>query len=171
MPAKKRAKATPRKAAPPARRAARKPAKARPQAKRSAVPSGRGSIFDIVPHKDDDSEPRYAPEREEFLEPEEHAETPDELELKMRVGQKAYDVYSQEGRDELSEDDEVEDWEAGFTLGATGKARGAACASCKKPLSELRDRRAIIEREFAHGVFFFCSEKCAEKFGRRFAGK
>jgi hypothetical protein len=162
-PARKTAKAKPRQA----KRPARKPANA---LKAPAPKKAGGSIFDVVPHKDDDSEPRFESGKDDFLEDEEHPETPEDLELKMHTGQKPYDVYTAEGRDELIEDDEVEDWEQGFAAGAAGKGKGAVCGHCRKPLPSLRDRHGVVEREFAHGVIYFCSDGCAEKYARKFKG-
>ena len=62
------------------------------------------------------------PEKDEFLEPEEHPEESDELEQKMRVGEKEEDIYTEEGQEELLDDDEIAPWEEGFSKGAIRKA-------------------------------------------------
>ncbi len=54
-------------------------------------------------------------------EPEEHEESSDELEEEMEIGEKEEDVYSEEGREKLVEDDEIDSWEAGFAEGADGQ--------------------------------------------------
>jgi len=43
---------------------------------------------------------------------------PEEYKEAMREGKKEEDVYTDEGREELEDDDEIEDWEAGFSKGA-----------------------------------------------------
>ena len=42
----------------------------------------------------------------------------EDYEDKMKKSEKEEDVYTEEGRELLEEDDEIEDWEAGFSKGA-----------------------------------------------------
>ncbi len=118
------------------------------------MPKKKGSIFE----KDKDSE--FVDEPEEFLEPEEHAETHDEAKIKISIGDKEADVYTAEGREELTVDgDEIAPWEEGFAEGAAG-SESAHCENCDKTLGDREE--SIIEREVKGKILLFCSEKCAK---------
>ena len=116
----------------------------------------KGSIFEKEKHKH--GEEQTAPEREEFLEPEEHAESSDEFESKLHVGEKEEDVYTEEGREELVEEDGAKAWEEAWAEGAEGKGSLGNCGHCGKTLSE----RKTVERRIKGKIVFFCSEKCAK---------
>ena len=74
-------------------------------------------------------------------------------------------VYSEEGRDSLVEDDEMEPWEQGFMEGAEDDGQGAKCRKCGKVLI---GPDSIVEREIDGEVYRFCSEECAEKFEKEY---
>ncbi len=98
--------------------------------------------------------------KEEFLdEATEHDESSDEVKKKMGTGEEEADVYSEEGREELVEADEVADWEEGFAKGAEGKGHSGKCACCGKVLSQEPDE--VVERKYKGEVMEFCSDKCA----------
>lgn len=119
------------------------------------MPKKKGSIFE----KDKESE--FKDEPEEFLESEEHAGTHEEAEIKIHVGDKEADVYTEEGREELTVDEgQIAPWEEGFAAGAEDKGEGAACAHCGKGLGDREEN--IIEREYKGKLMLFCSEKCAK---------
>ena len=99
-------------------------------------------------------------EKDEFLEAEEHTETHEESGLKIRIGDKEADIYTEEGTEELEEEDEVAPWEEAFAQGASGKGEKATCANCGKPLSQDEDK--VIEQEYRGNVYWFCSQKCAK---------
>lgn len=100
-------------------------------------------------------------EQNEFLEDEEHESTHEEQELKIKIGEKDADIYTEEGREELEEDEgEIAPWEEAFAEGATGKGQKAVCANCGKPLSQDEDK--VVEREYRGDVYWFCSNKCAK---------
>ena len=105
--------------------------------------------------KQDDEE--MVGEQEGFREHEEH---PDEIEHTMRVGGAEVDVYTEEGREELKDDDEVADWEEGFSKGEDDPEL-AHCAHCGKVLGQ--DQSSVIERESDHVTYLFCSAACADK--------
>ena len=73
--------------------------------------------------------------------------------------EKGKDVYSEEGREELVDDDEISPEEEGFMEGAEGDGQGAKCRKCGKVLIEKS-----VEREVEGEIYRFCSEKCATKF-------
>lgn len=48
-------------------------------------------------------------------------ETKEQIEDDMKENKRDEDVYSEEGRELLEEDDEMEEWEEGFMQGAEGR--------------------------------------------------
>jgi len=114
----------------------------------------KGNIFE----KDKDSE--IVGEPEQFLESEEHTESHAEVEIKLHVGEKETDVYTEEGREELTVDEgEISSWEEGFSEGATGKGQAGTCAHCENVLGDREE--GVVEREYQGKKMFFCSDKCA----------
>jgi len=114
----------------------------------------KGSIFE------ESRETEVSGEPEEFLEPEEHTETHEEAEIKVHVGEKEADVYTEEGREHLTEDEgEIAPWEEGFSKGAAGKGGDGNCSHCGKVLGDREE--GVIEREFSGKKMLFCSDKCA----------
>ncbi len=118
------------------------------------MPKKKESIFE-KPKQDEE----IVEEPEGFKEHEEHDETPDELEHKMHVGGKEVDVYTEEGREELLEEDEVDTWEEGFARGEDNPEL-AHCAQCGKVLGQSQK---LVEREIGHTTFLFCSDACAQQ--------
>ena len=116
------------------------------------MPKKKGSIFE----KDKDSE--LVDEPEEFLEDENG--THENVEVKFHVGDKEADVYTEEGREELTEDEgEISPLEEGFSEGAAG-SESAHCENCDKPIGDREEN--VIEREIKGKILLFCSEKCAK---------
>lgn len=70
------------------------------------------------------------------------------------------DIYSEKGREDLVEDDEIEPWEQGFMQGAEGGGQGAKCRKCGKPLID----KEVVEKDIDGENHRFCSEECANKF-------
>lgn len=101
-------------------------------------------------------------EKEEFL-TEHEDETSDERLEHMREGEHDIDVYSEEGREKLIEEGEIEPHEAGFAQGAEGLGKEGHCANCDKMLKE----ESTIEAEIDGEKYHFCSEKCAEEFRKK----
>jgi len=120
------------------------------------MPKKKGSIFE----KDKESE--FASKPEEFLdEPEEHVESHEDAEIKIHIGEKEADVYTEEGREELTVDEgEIAPWEEGFAAGAEGRGEGTTCAHCEKPLGDREEN--VFDREYKGVLMLFCSEKCAK---------
>ncbi len=119
----------------------------------------KGSIFE----KDKASE--FVDEPEEFLDdPEEHVESHEDAELKIHIGDKEADVYTEEGREELTVDEgELAPWEEGFSEGAEGRGKEGNCAHCGKVLGDREEKaKNVIEREYRGELMLFCSEKCAK---------
>jgi len=55
-------------------------------------------------------------------EEEEHSGTHEDEKLKIEEGTKEDNVYSEEGREEEVEEDEIKPWEAGYAEGAESKS-------------------------------------------------
>lgn len=70
------------------------------------------------------------------------------------------EIYSEEGRATLVEDDEIEPWEEGFMEGADGGGQNAKCRKCGKILT----KRDIVEREIKGQIGWFCSDDCADEY-------
>ena len=118
------------------------------------MPKKKGSIFDQPKGEKEE----FVDEPDEVLEPEEHKESHAETEIKIHIGDKEADIYTEEGREELEEDEgEIAPWEEAFSEGAQG-TEGGHCAHCHKPLG---DRGEVIEKTLGGQHIFFCSEKCA----------
>jgi len=111
------------------------------------------------------------PENEETkdLVEEETEETEEEIKSDMESGEKDEEVYTEEGREKLVEDDEIEDWEEGYMEGAEDRGEQTSCAYCGKALGE--DEKNIYEREFDGEIKLFCSEEHAQKYAERLEKK
>jgi len=81
-----------------------------------------------------------------FLEPEEHEESADEVEQKMNTGEKATDVYSEEGRETLIEADEISESEEGFSEGAEGKGDQHVGHSAEQHMTADPEKRKSAKR-------------------------
>jgi hypothetical protein len=83
---------------------------------------------------------------DDFLEPEEHEESADEVEQKMHAGEKGVDVYSEEGREELVEGDEISEREEGFSEGAEGKGDPHVGHSAEQHLTDNPEKKKFAKR-------------------------
>ena len=73
-----------------------------------------------------------------------------------------FDVYGNEGREELTNADEIDDDEEGFMRGYESESDAAFCDNCKKVLE-----RDHVEKDVKGDIFSFCSEECAEEFEKK----
>ena len=80
--------------------------------------------------------------------------------LAMSQGEKDEEVYDNDGIEAMRDDDEIDDWEAGFMEGAHGKGQKANCAHCDKPLPS---KAKVIEKSVDGELMAFCSSGCAGK--------
>ena len=78
---------------------------------------------------------------------------------KIAKGKMEEDVYSEEGREELEEDDEISPDEEGFMKGYEEGVKMAKCAKCGRVLGQK-----FMEKEIKNEIYRFCSDKCAERF-------
>ena len=76
-------------------------------------------------------------------------------------GKQEEGIYSDEGREEMLENDEIDAFEEGFMKGAEMDGQNAKCRKCGRMLVK---REEIVEREIDEKLTWFCSEECAEKF-------
>ncbi len=104
----------------------------------------------------------FSNEKEYYLSGESE-ETSDERIEHMKEGKDEIDVYSEEGREELIEEREIEDWEEGFMEGAEGVGKMGHCMNCKGMLKEETEIIAEIDGE----KYLFCSEKCLKEFKKK----
>jgi hypothetical protein len=109
-----------------------------------------------------EGEEKAFPAEEQGMEPE---KTSEEAKDEMETGEKEEDVYSEEGREKLEEDAEIDNWEEGFMEGAEHKGEQAMCAHCRKVLDQ--EKEEVFEQEVNGRVIWFCSEECRKK-GPRF---
>ena len=71
------------------------------------------------------------------------------------------DIYTDEGREELIDDGEIEPWEDAFMRGAEGEGEEGVCKNCDKVLT---DKDKIIEKEYDGRIVRFCSSACADEY-------
>lgn len=120
------------------------------------MPKKKESIFEKTGKPEKGEEIEESPEQ--FLDESEEHDA--EVEVRMSAGDAAVDVYSEEGREGLIEDDEIAEWEEGFSRGED-EPEVAHCAGCGKVLSQ--DESKLIEREIDHTTYLFCSTACVDK--------
>ena len=70
-------------------------------------------------------------------------------------------IYSEGGREEMLENDEIDAFEEGFMKGAEMDGQNAKCRKCGRILVGSKN---MVEREIDDKVLWFCCEKCADKF-------
>ncbi len=69
------------------------------------------------------------------------------------------DIYSEEGREDLVDSDEISPAEEGFMEGADGDGQGAKCRKCGKILGD-----DFIEKKIGDEICRFCCDECADKY-------
>lgn len=104
-------------------------------------------------------------EKEEFYADEEQGilpkKTSEEKELGMKVGEESEDIYEEEGRELLEEDDEINPWEEGFMKGSSGPGQLGKDALTGVPLLDVED---VVEEEIDGRLYRFASRQNARKF-------
>jgi len=101
---------------------------------------------------------------------EEDEEPAEEKVAKIRTGEKDKDVYSEEGLEELEEDDEVEAWEEGFAEGAKEDGQLSKDAFTGEVLT-TEDEDDIVEMKIKGRLYRFLSEENAENFKKKLTEK
>lgn len=83
-------------------------------------------------------------------------------EEKSGVDEPDEDLYSEGGREELMEEDEIDELEEGFMQGYEGGDKMAKCALCDKILAS-----EFVEEEINGEIYRFCSDKHAEIYKKK----
>lgn len=99
---------------------------------------------------------RVYPAKEQGIEKD---KTFDEVEAEMDIGEIEKDVYSEEGREKLTDEDELSAQEEAFMEGEEKEELGA-CAGCGRAIGE----KGVVEKEIKGERYWFCSDKCAKRF-------
>ncbi len=86
--------------------------------------------------------------------------TNEKIKQDIESGRKEGDVYTEEGREELVEEDAISDQEEGFVKGYEAEEKIAFCNECGKVLVDEK----FIEMEIEDETLRFCSEECAEEY-------
>ena len=81
-------------------------------------------------------------------------------ENEFEEGKSEEDVYTEKGREELMENDEISDTEEGFVQGFEEQEKVVECTNCKKILVT----EDFVEEEIDGDVVGFCSDECAEEY-------
>jgi len=92
-------------------------------------------------------------------------ETQEEKTQDIREGEAEKDVYTEEAREEMIDEDAIEPWEEAFMEGAEGRGQQTSCRYCGKALSD--DKSEIVERKIGEHDLWFCCDDCAEKFMKK----
>ncbi len=127
-------------------------------AKKAAKKAVKRKVPSKKEEENDDEELEVYPAEEQGILPD---ETSEEHELAMDLGDEDEDIYTEEGRKKLEEDDEIEPWEEGVMEGAAGLGQLGKDALTGKP---LMDADEVIEMELDGKLYRFVSTKNAEKF-------
>tara|TARA_Y100000310_G_C20236269_1_gene602548 strand:+ start:129 stop:434 length:306 start_codon:yes stop_codon:yes gene_type:complete len=88
----------------------------------------------------------------------------EEREAEMEHGERDETTETEEGREKLVEDDEIEPWEAGFSEGASDEGQLAKDALTGEPLMGVED---VVEIEINGKKYRFVNEENAQKFRAR----
>lgn len=82
-----------------------------------------------------------------------------EEDYKVEEGDELGGVYSEEGREKLVEEDEIEGWEEGFMEGADMDGQLGKCANCGDMINERCE-----EKEIEGKLRRFCCKSCIENY-------
>ena len=80
-------------------------------------------------------------------------------------GENNEDIYEEDERDELEEEDEISPEEEGFMKGYTEGSKMSECPKCGRVL--VKD---FVEKEINNEIYRFCSNACANSFRTRKRG-
>jgi endogenous inhibitor of DNA gyrase (YacG/DUF329 family) len=95
-----------------------------------------------------------------------HKKTLEEEEKEIKEGNIEEEVYSEAGREEMTEDeDEMSDLDEGFMKGYDEGSKMVKCPACGKIIE-----KDFVEREINDEIYRFCCEDHAEKYAKSHAG-
>ncbi|PIN74210.1 hypothetical protein COV20_01185 [Candidatus Woesearchaeota archaeon CG10_big_fil_rev_8_21_14_0_10_45_16] len=95
-------------------------------------------------------------------------ETSEEKQDAMEHGDEDEDIYSDEGREKLEEDDEIDTWEEGFMEGASQAGQLGKDALTGEPLMDVED---VVEAKINGKTYRFVNEENARKFRQKMEKK
>ena len=101
-------------------------------------------------------------EEDVYKEEDKPGKTVEEKTTEIREGEAEKNVYSEEAREEMMDDDAIAPWEEAFMEGAEGRGGQTSCRQCGKLLGQ--DKSKIVERKIGTNDLWFCSDECAQKF-------
>ena len=87
--------------------------------------------------------------------------TEEEIKEDMESNKDDEEVYEEQGREKLVEDDEIDTWEEGFMEGADSAGQLGKDALTGEPLSDVED---VVETEINGKKYRFVSKENAEKY-------
>ena len=90
--------------------------------------------------------------------------TEEQISDEMDMGEKNEDVYTEEGRENLVEDDEISPEEEGFMEGANASGQLGKDALTGEPLMDVED---VVEAEIDGRLYRFVNAENAQKFRER----
>lgn len=99
-----------------------------------------------------------AEEKEDYLQED---PTSDEKTEEIQEGKRDADTTTEEGREDLVENDEISPEEEAFSEGAEDQGELGVCAHCREPLSQEQEK--VVEREIDGEKVWFCCDECAKK--------
>lgn len=93
--------------------------------------------------------------------------TKEEKKREIEEGDVEEDIYSEEGREELfDEEDELTDMDEGFMKGYEEGAKSAKCPICGEVIEY-----DFVEREIDDDIYRFCSEEHADLYMKKIEKK
>ena len=95
-----------------------------------------------------------------------HKKSLEEEENEIKEGDIEEEVYSEAGREEMEEEDEITDLDEGFMKGYDEGTKMVKCPTCGKILE-----KDFVEMEIDDEVYRFCCEEHAEKYVKSHAGR
>ncbi len=110
--------------------------------------------------KKPEKEEKTYPAEEQGILPE---ETEEEIKEDMDTGEKEADVYSQEGRDDLEDDEEIDTIEQGFMEGASGGGQLGKDALTGESLIGTE----TVELKIKGKIYRFVNSENADKFKKK----
>lgn len=112
----------------------------------------------------DKTETFYADEEQGIL-PEKNRQLKKE---EILLGEEDEDVYTDEGLEQLEEDDEIEPWEEGFVKGAKDQGQMGKDALTGEPLVDIEK---ITELELNGKIYRFINQRNAQLFKHKYSKK
>lgn len=80
--------------------------------------------------------------------------------LDIELGEKEEEIYDDEARESLLDDDQIEPWEEGFMEGAEMDGQDAKCKKCGGAIT----KENAVEKKIDGEICYFCCNKCLEEY-------